>query len=491
LTTAAAPRLLALAGQETLPKVGSGSRFYQPGLLFPLMVSTGLAACYRIDVSRSGKAMLVLGLCLAFAAAYTAFAHPRRFPLLAIAYIPFNARFPVNIGSTSLNLTNILLLLGIVAMVSAPRPQRRPFGALEYSLLVFLGFAFMAFVTSVVAHGGQDFVAEAFRCKQWMTPFLVFFLVRRLAWERDDLIDMMVVLLWTSTLVGGLTWWEGRQSNRSSIDRSRVGAVIGQANAMAAFLVYYSLPALALFLRMKGRAVRAACLSAFLIMVRGMLFAMSRGAYLALAAGAAVVILLRSPLLLVITLAVAFAAPEYAPWMVPASVLARLRGTQQSDSLDPDMEARLDKSSQQRLMLWDAGTAMIRNHPWRGVGLNRFSEEVGGYTLSELTDKDPKDAHNAYIKVAAEMGIPALLAMAVLLVHISSLAVPLYFRRTDLFDRSLALALVGSVTGLVVSCLFGSRFTDENLMCQFWVLVASVRVLGFLPAGVEPAGPEA
>jgi len=453
------------------------------------MVTTGLALCYRVEVSTGGKAMLGLGLFLTLAASYIAFAHPRRFPLLLVAYFPYNARFPINVaGSTSLNLTNILLLLGVVAMLSARPKQKRPFGAIEYLLLAFLGFGFLAFLTTLFAHGGQGPQLELFRFKRWLTPFLIFFLVRRVAEDRGDLLDMIVAVLWTSTLVGALTWNDGRGSGRSSIDKSRVGSVLGQANAMAAFLVYYSLPALALFVRTKHRATRLLCLAGFLVMVRGMLYTMSRAAYLALAVGAAVIVLLRSPLLLVVTVAAALAAPEYAPGLVPSSVMTRLRVTQKGDTLDTDLRDNLDKSSQQRLMLWDAGTGMIRAHPLRGVGLNRFGEVVGSYTAVELSEKDPNDAHNAYIKVAAEMGIPAFLTMASLLIGIGWMSLALYFRRTHLFDRALALALVGSLTGLAVSCLFGSRFTDENLMSQFWVLVGSVRVLSYLPAASEPAG---
>jgi len=453
------------------------------------MVTTGLALSYRVEVATAGKAMLGLGLLLTLAASYVAFAHPRRFPLLLVAYLPYNARFPINVGgSTTFNLTNVLLLMGVVAMLSARPRQRRPFGGMEYLLLAFLGFGFLAFLTTVFAQYNQGVQLELFRFKRWLTPFLIFFLVRRVAEDRGDLLDMVVAVLWTSTLVGALTWHDGRESGRSSLDKSRVGAVLGQANTMGAFLVYYSLPALALFIRTKHRATRVLCLAGFLVMVRGMLYTISRGAYVALAAGAAVILLLRSPLLLVVTVAAALAAPEYAPVLVPSSVMKRLNVTNKGDSLDTDLRDNLDKSSQQRLILWDGGIRMIRAHPLGGVGLGRFGQVVRGYTAGELSEKDPSDAHNAYVKVAAEMGIPAFLTMVSLLMWIGWVSVALYFRRTHLFDRALALALVGSLTGLTVSCLFGSRFTDENLMSQFWVLVGSVRVLGYLPAASARAG---
>jgi O-antigen ligase len=221
-------------------------------------------------------------------------------------------------------------------------------------------------------------------------------------------------------------------------------------------------------------------------MVRGMLYTMSRGAYLALASGTAVVLLVRSPLYLLLSAALALGVPEFAPSLVPSSVMKRLQVTREAQPLDPSLTVGLDTSSQQRLMLWNAGIEMIRDHPWSGVGLFRFTEVVDYYVPTIMKEKDPRDAHNAYIKVAAEMGIPALVVMVVLLLWIGASSLIVYFRREHLFDRSVALALLGSLVGVIVSCIFGSRFTDESLMGPFWALVGMLRVLGHLPATVGP-----
>jgi O-Antigen ligase len=489
LTTAASPGALGLATDAEAPAI-SGMRLYRPALWFALMVTTGLAVAYRADLARGGKAVLGLGVLHALAACYIAFARPRHFPLLLIAYLPYNTRFPVNLGSSSLNLTNILVLMGIVAMLSTRRPRRQPFGGLEYVLLAFIGFGVLAIGTTIVGHGGRGLQTDINHFKQWLTPILVFFLARRVIEDREDLVDVLVAILWTSTLVGALTWWEGFTNVRGSIDRSRVGSIMSQANTMAAFLVYYSLPALALFLRLKHRGARALSLAAFLVMARGMLYCLSRGAYLSLAAGSVVVMLLSSPLLLVAgatSVVVAIAAPEYAPDIIPSSVLTRMKMTTKTDETDPDASTdHLDTSSEHRLMLWNAGLAMMRAHPLAGVGLFRYGEVIDKYAL-DREENDPFDAHEAYIKVGAEMGIPALLTMLLLLAWIGCASWTLYFRRTDLLDRSLALGMMGSLVGLMVSCLFGSRFVDDNLMSQFWVLVGSMRVLRYLPERVEPA----
>jgi O-antigen ligase len=60
-----------------------------------------------------------------------------------------------------------------------------------------------------------------------------------------------------------------------------------------------------------------------------------------------------------------------------------------------------------RTAVWRAGLHMMVAHPFIGVGLGNFKPMVLQYSR----DDNPPDliAHNAYIEIAAEMGLPALL----------------------------------------------------------------------------------
>jgi len=61
-----------------------------------------------------------------------------------------------------------------------------------------------------------------------------------------------------------------------------------------------------------------------------------------------------------------------------------------------------------RVALWRAGLRMMVAHPITGIGLGNFKPMVPQYSR----DENPPDhiAHNAYIEIAAEMGLPALFA---------------------------------------------------------------------------------
>jgi len=154
------------------------------------------------------------------------------------------------------------------------------------------------------------------------------------------------------------------------IDASRVSGLMRQANSMGAFLVYYGVPLLALALTSKSWRRRALYLAGFLVTARAVLFTFSRGAYLGLAAGSAVVVLLRSPLLLLAGVGGGALTVAAVPSLIPSSVMERLGDTTSEEKglYDPTAVEQLDRSSAHRLVLWRGAARMIAQHPLQGVG---------------------------------------------------------------------------------------------------------------------------
>lgn len=78
-------------------------------------------------------------------------------------------------------------------------------------------------------------------------------------------------------------------------------------------------------------------------------------------------------------------------------------------------------SENDRLALWSAGLHMIEAHPLAGIGLDNFKAEVPAY----LAPGQHIDyiAHNTYIEMAAEMGVPGIaLFLWILVATFKSLA---------------------------------------------------------------------
>ena len=66
-------------------------------------------------------------------------------------------------------------------------------------------------------------------------------------------------------------------------------------------------------------------------------------------------------------------------------------------------------SERARWEVWQSALAMIRDHPWLGVGPNHFATTHPAY--AGPNSGHLRDPHNVYLRVAAEWGVPAALAL--------------------------------------------------------------------------------
>jgi O-antigen ligase len=450
------------------------------GLALSILFALALAAARAIDVSEDGKAMLAFSLSFLPVVVATAVARPLWFLLLTVAYLPFAKTYPLSLGGGA-NMSNIILLLAPVAWLASRRGSRwrSRRGALEVLVLVYM---VVGSLSVLPAFGRVDSVGELLQTyRGWLAPFLFFFVARGLVRDRAGLMAVLRVMAVVTILVAALTWLEGMsRSDRGSIDAARVRGLMQQANQMGAFLVYYGVLVLTLALRDRHWGRRLFYFGGFLVTARAMLFTFSRSAYLALATACSLVVLLHNPLLMLAGAGGGAIAVVAKPSLIPGSIRERLGQTTEGTGLEGENQT-LDKSSAYRLILWKAAFRMVQERPLTGVGLGQFSSVVGYYTEVTLSKDDPNDAHNAFILIAAEMGLPALAMALVLLIAVALTSVRAYFRRRHPVDLTVAIALLGSWAGLVFSCMLGSRFSDESLISYFWILCALLAVARRLP----------
>jgi O-antigen ligase len=458
---------------------------FRAGLALAFAYATGLALARLIDVSEDGKAMFAFGTSFTLVCAVVALVRPRWLLPLFVAYLPYSRAYPLPVGGiTGANLTNLLLVLVFLTWLSgrfgaAPRKRLRV-GAPELIAAAYVAVASLSAVTAKL--GGAETFDVVLDYRAWLAPILLFFLVRATVRQRQEIAALVLVMAWTTALIGGITWWEGiDRSTRGSIEAARVKGLMMQANQMGAFLVYYGVPLLAYALTLRPWRRGLPYFAGYLVAMRAMLFTFSRGAYLAFVAGSAVVALLRNPLYLVAAAGGGVAAVAAFPGLIPDSVRERLDSTTQEGTQTGEA-ATLDRSSVLRLVIWKGAARMIAERPLQGVGLGQFPQLIGRYTELPLAKTDPHDAHNAFVLVAAEMGIPALLLLLLFLGALAATAVDTYFRRRLAPDRPLALACVGLVVSVCVSCMLGSRFSDESMIGYAWVLAGLTVVVARLPA---------
>jgi O-antigen ligase len=74
-----------------------------------------------------------------------------------------------------------------------------------------------------------------------------------------------------------------------------------------------------------------------------------------------------------------------------------------------------NRSTESHVVGWMAGLNMVAEHPFFGIGLANYKAEVAKYDTTGQVAANPHIAHNAYLEIAAEMGIPAALVYLIFL----------------------------------------------------------------------------
>lgn len=149
--------------------------------------------------------------------------------------------------------------------------------------------------------------------------------------------------------------------------------------------------------------------------------------------------------------------------MLPDAIRARLTDfTQQVQVFDVRGVGINDANYAvlERLAHWQAASDMIRDHPWTGVGFSNYEPVYSQYALMNWPNA-LGHAHNYYLNVTAELGIPGLLAYLLLwgvILHQTARAL----RRRSGWERGLALGLLGAWTHLSVHHLFDDLYVNNT-----------------------------
>jgi O-antigen ligase len=130
-----------------------------------------------------------------------------------------------------------------------------------------------------------------------------------------------------------------------------------------------------------------------------------------------------------------------------------------------------------RVDLWTVGLRMVEANPVEGVGAGNFPVSSIHYLLrpGSLPDDQyiadsPKVAHNIYLEVLAELGIPGAILFLVLLLFGLGCSVAALSRFRQLGERrlqALAMSIAVSLVGLLAADLFASEQYEREL----WLLL--------------------
>jgi O-antigen ligase len=230
--------------------------------------------------------------------------------------------------------------------------------------------------------------------------------------------------------------------------------------------------------------VLAAAGATGLMLAAAITLSLSRGAWLGVAAGVLVMLVLTGRrgafCALVAVVLVALTLALGGAGALPKSLQERLGSAGSSLILLDYAKVPITPQNfavKERMAYWIGGLRMVRDHPWQGVGLGNYGPEYDAKYYTSPFMKAQVHAHNYYIHIAAETGVIGLAAYLLLIGGVFAAGVRAV-RRTahDPFPRALAIGGVGVVVAVAVHNLFEDLHVLSMgvHLSAVWALLASI-----------------
>ena len=412
--------------------------------------------------------------------------NPHVITYVLVAYLPFSKVLVGDFGGAAmaLNLTNLLMLFIFIVWLSGKYSDNETLWLSTPLNAPIILFTLMGFLSIL---RGSSYSAEytwfaIIEFKRWITPVLMYFLVLNTVKDRTTIKNLVVIMIIVCTIVGLMAIYDYIEVGDSSLEKSRIGGISGHSNSLAAFFNYYIFLPFGFFLMNMNRFRYQLLLIPFLIQFRGIMVTFSRGGYIAFAFGLYAITWFRSKALFVVLLAATLFS-FFNPILLPPGIRYRMSQTftkpvsyTEAISAPEIAEESRDGRARSRMEIWKGALRMIKEQPFFGVGYGLFFPLmryywIGGYSM---------DAHNTYLIIAAEMGIPALIIFLIIIFMTIWNTYRLYSTTKDPFAKALALGYLGGLFGLLMSNMFGSRLDSQEVSSYFWILTALVMRLQIL-----------
>ncbi len=129
-----------------------------------------------------------------------------------------------------------------------------------------------------------------------------------------------------------------------------------------------------------------------------------------------------------------------------------------------------DPTNRDRVAMLRMGAAIVRDHPWTGVGPNMIERVYPQYRPADAVQVVNVHLHNVPMQIAAERGLPALGAWVWLVL---TMLVGLWriLRRGVVQERTLAATALAAVAAMLTAGVFEHNFGDSEFLMLFLVLV--------------------
>lgn len=227
------------------------------------------------------------------------------------------------------------------------------------------------------------------------------------------------------------------------------------ANHFGAFIAHFMVFVLGVSLLDNVRWRRWLGRITFVIALYPLFFSYSRGAYAAVLIALIILGLVRhKSLIVVVGVLLVF-------WqdLLPQSVVDRIDMTEGDGG-------EIEESAAMRIVMWELAKSLFNDHPVFGVGFVGFAYASEGLPL--------RNVHNYFLQTAAEQGVVGLLLIGLLFGRAIYCGWRLYREGEDGWLQGMGLGFVACTVAVMVSNIFGDRFSQLEVGSYFWLLMGAV-----------------
>jgi O-antigen ligase len=337
-----------------------------------------------------------------------------------------------------------LALIGFVYNVIITRKIQLKRTGQEWSFIFFL---VVIFVSAISALDRALLFDHLFTLLQLM---ILFYLITQLIDSEDRLIWLLWIILFATLLSAGFAFIQRIQS-----EGGRVIGVGRNPNYTSATMIMGMFVALVLLKRSREVVVKYAIILSGAVLLVALLFTYSRGGLMAFVVGGGYIMFSQrkkgAALLVGIILVIAIIV------FMPAGFKDRIAGKG---------EARY--SSENRIEQLKSGLIMIKDHPWTGVGLKNFEVNYARY-VTPVYKFEYRGAHNTYIQLGAEIGLPGLVVFFWILLN-TWISLRKVVKSPDVDDHLRYIARM--ISAIFISYLVIAVFAGMVHQKDFWVVIA-------------------
>lgn len=242
--------------------------------------------------------------------------------------------------------------------------------------------------------------------------------------------------------------------------RTRAFSIVGSPNILGALFVLLIPMSLAMVLVSKDRRHKLAYGSIGLLMLLGLFFTLSRGAWLAFAFAIFIFIIIYNPKLIL-------------PFIFLGGVFIMSSGTMSQRLLFMLSPSYMAKSSQAgRLYRWGVGIERWKTSKFLGLGLGRY-----GGAVAMNNQLAPFYLDNYYLKTLTEMGIYGVAGLAFVIITFLIFSLKIIRVQGDRRKKLLTIGLFSGAMGVFAQNFVENIFEVPAMAIYVWIIMALINTL--------------